>query len=122
MDGVVAYNCRAPMQPVAPHGDFYCHVFVNEAGLDTMRTGQGQYPVGTVIVKQKFADDQGTETELFTVMRKMADGYDSENGNWEYSTVDRSAKNVLSRGRLESCINCHNAYEKTDYVTREYLR
>jgi hypothetical protein len=122
MDGVVASNCRAPMQPVEPHGDFYCHVFVNEAGLETMRSGKGVYPVGTVIVKQKFTDKQGTQTELFTVLQKMEDGYDSENGDWEYSTVDHSAKNILSRGRIESCIDCHKAYEATDYVTREYLR
>jgi len=83
---------------------------------------QHQENKGTVIVKQKFADRAATKTELYTVMRKMDDGYDADNGNWEYSIVDRSAAKVLSRGRTDSCIACHAPYARTDYVTRLYMK
>jgi hypothetical protein len=124
MTNASAALCRpAPVvQPHNPHSDYYCHVFINDAGLATMKTGEGKYPKGTVIMKQKFADRDGTKTELFTLMRKMNDGYDADNGNWEYSIVDRNATKVLSRGRTESCIDCHTQYAGSDYVTRLYMK
>ncbi len=124
MTNASAALCRPAfdVQPHNPHWDYYCHVFINDAGLATMKTGKGSYPKGTVIVKQKFADRAGTKTELFTLMRKMDDGYDSDNGNWEYSIVDRNAAKVLSRGRTDSCIDCHTQYAGSDYVTRLYMK
>ena len=120
-----AFDCVAPTraskQTRTPHGDYFCHVFVDEAGRQTMTSGSGEYPVGTVIVKQKFADSRGKATELYTLMRKMEPGYDTEHGDWEYSIVNRKATQVLARGRIESCIECHKSYEQTDYVTRLYI-
>lgn len=112
---------NAAPKDAGPHSDYYCHIFINDLGLPTMKTGKGEYPIGTVIVKQKFYDPEGTRTEFFTLMRKREDGYDPDNGNWEYSTVDQTATKILSRGRTESCIGCHSDYTETDYVTRTYL-
>jgi len=103
------------------HADRYCHVYVNEPALKPMRTGQGTYPEGSLIIKQKYSDVAGTKTELFTVMRKMPKGYDAENGDWEYSVINSTASKILSRGRTDSCIQCHTEYEHTDYVTRSYM-
>ena len=104
-----------------PHVDYYCHVYVNELALKPMNSGKDSYPEGSLIIKQKYSDQRGINTELFTVMRKMANGYDTANNDWEYSIVDASAKTVLSRGRTDSCINCHADYASTDYVTRLYM-
>lgn len=115
--------CRARGAPLHnPHVDYYCHVYVNDLALQPMETGNGTYPEGSLVIKQKFSDQRGIDTELFTVMRKMHDGYDKENGNWEYSIVDASAQTVMSRGRTDSCINCHTDYAGTDYVTRLYMK
>lgn len=104
-----------------PHAGHYCHVFTNGVALETIESGNGLYPVGSVIVKQKYSTRLAQNTEIFTIMRKMDSGYDDEHGNWEYSVVDSSGKNVLLRGREESCISCHNYYQDTDYVSRVYL-
>lgn len=123
MSDPTAALCRVPIETPRhnPHIDYYCHVYVNKLAAKPMLTGKGTYPQGSLIIKQKFSDQRGTNTELFTVMRKMPKGYDSENNNWEYSIVDASAKTVLSRGRTDSCINCHTDYASTDYVTRLYM-
>ena len=105
----------------SPHFEYYCHVYVNHLALEPMNSGTEVYPEGSLIIKQKFSDQRGTKTELFTVMRKMGRDYDPENHDWEYSIVDASAKTVLSRGRTDSCIHCHADYASTDYVTRIYL-
>ena len=118
-----AQLCRSPATPPHnPHLDYYYHVYVNELALEPMNSGKGIYPKGSLIIKQKFSDQRGVNTELFTVMRKMGDDYDPENNNWEYSIVDASAETVLSRGRTDSCINCHTEYADTDFVTRVYMR
>jgi len=32
--------------------------------------------------------------------------------------LDGTNKRVLSRGRIDSCIDCHRHYAETDFVTR----
>lgn len=103
-----------------PHEHNYCHVFVNDRGLSTLKSGKGEYPEGSLIVKQKFSDSKGENTVLFTVMRKMGKNYNPQHGNWEYSIVSGSATSHL-RGNTQSCIDCHDGYAKTDYVTRTYM-
>jgi hypothetical protein len=123
MDSVAATLCdsrAAQRVPHSPHDDAYFQVFVNDAGLPALESGKGTYPVGALIVKQKYADAEGKKTELYTLMQKREPGYDPEHGDWEYAIVNQTAKQVLARGRLESCIACHKAHDKTDYVTRAY--
>ena len=124
MANPIAQLCRAPLpsdQQHNPHGDKYVHVYSNGLGLKTIQSGDGKYPIGSIIVKQKFSDETGANTELFTVMRKMDKGYDASNGNWEYSVLNADASLVLSRGKTDSCIECHADYSSTDYVTRLYI-
>ena len=128
METQAAFLCVAPARssdnsaPGDPHHDYFCHVYITDDGVNTMKSGLGTYPVGTIIIKQKLADKQGKKIELYTLMRKMEAGYDPEHGDWEYSVVDKRAKTVLSRGRTDSCIECHQAHYETDYVTRAYLQ
>src|SRR5262249_15058679 len=100
----------------------YCHVYVTANGLDVLRSGEGTYPVGTWIVKAKYADQGTSKIELFTRMRKMPAGYDPDHGDWEYAVIDRDRVTVLAQGTLANCIACHDAHKATDYVTRVYLK
>lgn len=113
--------------PHSPHeGSFeaaWCNVYVNEKARKTMLSGEGIYPVGSLIVKSKLPQkEKPDQIELFTVMRKMTDDYDPKHGNWEYAIVDGKSRRVFASGKIESCITCHEPYKKTDYVTRAYLQ
>ena len=123
MSDEIAALCRQVPDAVKhnPHIDYYCHIYTNELALTPMKTGKGKYKPGSIIIKQKYSDKRATKTELFTIMRKMPNGYDDDNGNWEYSIVDAKGTTVLSRGRTDSCINCHMDYAESDYVTRLYM-
>lgn len=124
MDAAAAQLCDRPKSRKrdTPHRDYYCHVFVNESALPAMKSGKVPYPVGAIIVKQKFSDPEEIKEELYTLMRKMPKGYDPEHGDWEYSIISGNADKVLSRGRTDSCIECHQQHAKSDYVTRLYLK
>lgn len=100
----------------------YCHIHVTENGKKTLLSGEGTYPVGTVIVKSKLENPKSREAILYTVMRKRAAGYDPEHGDWEYAVLEGRTNRVLSRGRIDSCIDCHQQYQETDHVTRAYLK
>ena len=121
MSPAAATLCRAAKTQRPPHVGYHCHVFANERAREPIQSGVGEYPAGSVIVKQKYYTRLAKKTALFTIMRKMNSGYDDENGNWEYSVVDSTGTNLLSSGRQESCISCHASYEDTDFVTRVYL-
>jgi Cytochrome P460 len=122
-----------------PHDGFAVHVYFEKAGRDMMTTGKGVYPVNSLIIKEKLRsskivppvpekpsadskpDSVKYSTELFTGMLKREVGYNPECGDWEFFIVDASAKNMLARGKIDSCIACHQGYKTTDYVTRAYM-
>jgi hypothetical protein len=114
--------CARPNSiPHSPHGEHWIHVFVSPGGTNAMTTGKGTYPVGTVILKQKFLDAGGTNTDFYTGMRKRERGYNPELGDWEFFTLDRGGYMVTARGKIESCMDCHTKYKTTDFVSRRYL-
>ena len=104
------------------HGGRFCDVFVTANALQTIRSAEGRYPPGTLIVKAKYPDGNRQKIELFTVMCKRAAGYSPDHGDWEYCVVDANAAHVLARGKIASCIRCHDDYASTDFVTRAYLK
>jgi Cytochrome P460 len=108
--------------PHRMHEEHWIHVFVSPSGTNAMATGKGTYPVATVILKQKFWDAGGTNTEFYTGMRKRERSYNPKSGDWEFFTLDRGGQNVTALGNIgESCMNCHAKYKATDFVSRRYL-
>jgi hypothetical protein len=143
MDIRIATLCRGPdpdeLPAENPHRGHSVHVYVSPTGEEILKSGKGTYPVGTLIVKEKFPsplehprlqrEDSATtkaepklQTELFTAMLKRDPGYDPERGDWEYLVISGNAQQVLARGKLDSCIQCHVEYKATDYVTRAYMK
>lgn len=116
-----AMLCKSPLNWSEVHGPRYCEIYINKESLPVIQEGRSDYPVGTIIVKWKFDKEQGGSRELATIMRRMPSGYAEEHGNWEYAVVNSDATQVLARGRIDSCMNCHDHYKKTGFVTREYL-
>ena len=114
--------CNRPnVIPHSPHGEHWINVFVSPSGTNAMTTGKGTYPVGTLILKQKFSDASGTNTEFYTGMRKREQGYNPDLGDWEFFTLDRGGYTVTARGKIESCMDCHAKFKATDFVSRRYL-
>ena len=113
----VALNPHEPAQPKKA----FCNVYVNDKAKETMLSGKGTYPEGSIVIKSKLATIDSQHPELFTVMEKMADDYDAERGNWKYYVVDGNSFRQVASGRIDSCIECHEQYRGTDYITREYI-
>jgi hypothetical protein len=105
-----------------PHRDKFITVYVNELGTKAMmREKDPHFPQGSVIVKEKLPGKESTSPELLTVMIKREAGFNPENGDWEYMSLNGSGTEVQVRGRLEKCQACHALVKGTDYVHRNYL-
>jgi hypothetical protein len=109
-----------PHEPSLPKKAF-CHVYVNALAKETILSGKGTYPEGSIVIKSKLGKPDDRNPVLLTVMQKMPSGYDEEHGNWRYSVVDGTEFRLIAAGRIESCIACHDQYAETDYITRTYL-
>ena len=115
----IAYNTNIHEGSATPA---FCHVYVTADAKEPMAAGKGAYPRGSAIVKAKLDSEESSDVVLYTVMRKMEEGYDAKHGDWEYAVLDGPSKRVLARGRIDSCIECHQQYVSTDYVTRAYMK
>ena len=127
MRGITALMCaRPPAALVAeekrnPHLNKFARLFVDKAGRPALEGHEPVHPEGTVIVKEKLPTSVAKAPELFTGMLKREQGYNPECGDWEFFTVSGDAKKLTDRGKLTSCMECHQRYPQKDFVTRYYV-
>jgi Cytochrome P460 len=83
-------------------------IYSNEAGKV-----EGDYPVGTIFVKETFTyDDQGDHVfpeamGLLGLVKREA-GFDTEGGDWEFFVIDPADLSTIDSGaNIGSCKGCH---------------
>jgi hypothetical protein len=117
-----AQLCRSfNAPPSSPHDGHWIDVYVTQPGRGPILSGKGVYPEGTMILKKKLIDAAGTRTDLYTGMLKREKGYNPQSGDWEFFVLNGKASSIEAAGKLRSCIECHEAYSDTDFVSRSYL-
>ena len=77
------------------------------------------FPVGSIVVKPLYSDLKRSETAKLTIMIKMEQGYDAENGDWWYGVYDKTGREGYNQGKIKSCIKCHRIAKETDYMFSE---
>ena len=101
--------------------DAVIHVYVSADGVDAMKRHDATpFPVGAVVLKEKFAESSAQNVVFYTGMVKHAKGYNPQCGDWEFFTMSNDRKTISARGRIDSCMACHQKYSGTDFVTKKY--
>lgn len=95
--------------------DIYVNELAKKAYIEKWRL----FPVGSIVVKPIYSDQERSETSKLTIMVKMEKGYDSDNADWWYGVYDESGTEVWHQGKIESCIKCHTRAKETDYMFSE---
>jgi Cytochrome P460 len=117
--------CRAPLPKELDndiHNNRYINVYVNSIGKTEMLTKKNpEFPVGTIIVKEKLDTPDSKIPALLTVMIKRKKGFNPEVGDWEFMTLNGDATQVTSKGKIQSCQSCHINYEENNFIARDYL-
>ena len=82
----------------------------------------GEYPIGTKIVKRSYNPDGSLD--MYTAMVKRGNDFDPDNGDWEYfvigsdgSIVTDADGNIMRGANLMGgmCLGCHSQ-ASTDYI------
>ena len=95
--------------------DIYINTIAKKAYVEKLSL----LPVGSIIVKPLYPDEQRSETSKLTIMLKMKKGYDKENGDWWYGVYDETGMEGSYQGKIKSCIKCHTQAKETDYMFSE---
>lgn len=118
------------------HAGAFTETFVNEIARPAMfsvpmanptRPGEPAailFPVGSIIIKVKYASEKGGDALLRTVMIKREKGYNPDCGDWEFVVTDGTGTPTGERGQLQRCMECHRSERlKADDHTfrRDYL-
>ena len=99
----------------------FARVYANPLASHGMSPGKVQFPVGSVIVREKLLRHDSTEPELVTAMFKRARGFSPRTGDWEFFIIDRGMKRVKDRETTGNCAACHANAKETDWVYKTYL-
>ena len=86
-----------------------------------LRQTKPDFPVGSMIVKEKLLRKDAGAPELLTAMIKREPGYNPASGDWEYVVLDGPGRSIEGRGKLANCQSCHALAKDTGYVFRSYL-
>ena len=75
----------------------------------------GEYPIGTVIVKHTFNPEDSSN--VYHGMVKRGNDFDTDKGDWEYFVLDADGK-ISERGdsSFKACGGCHGKAASTDYL------
>jgi len=108
------------------HGNRWVDVYVNQVGADAYLSG-APVPVGTIIVKTSWQNDQGRPSDVagpLFIMEKRAAGYAPEHDDWYYaihwanppaSEARKLGGPIYWRGkskRAAYCWECHELYDR----------
>lgn len=126
VDPAQATDCAPPRirtrDRLGPHSAPGAKFFANPAAERGLAADlKSAMPVGATIVKEKYANAQDAKPTEYAAMIKREPGFDKEHGDWEYVFVKLGEKPVVTRGAIQSCVQCHSLAKKKDYLFRTYL-
>lgn len=112
-----------PYEPIDfdVHDYGYMKVYVNDVGRKAMFSRKPQFPVGSVIIKEKFSPPTGERLEMIGMMIKRDPGYDSAGGDWQYVAALAPDMRVIESGLIPTCRKCHAYRKDMDFVYRGYM-
>jgi hypothetical protein len=118
-----ALMCAAPQARYGPHYNPGVVYYINEIARQGIKTFSDtkQFPVGSIVVKEKQESRTEGSVQIITVMKKVR--AESGENSWDYkmfdvrkwAEVDPSSQQTALIDR--SCIGCHRRYKSNDYVS-----
>lgn len=122
LDGGNVYFGRLPVKEVRERdpkhdGSNFGVVWVNDIGREAITAEKpAKFPVGSVIVREKFIEKDDPQPQLLAVMIKRTTGFSRKSGDWEYFIVDGGLKKIRERQKKGSCSGCHSSQKERDFV------
>jgi len=118
-----ALMCAPPQARYGPHYNPGVVYYINEIAGQGVKTFSDtkQFPIGSIIVKEKQESRTEGSVQIITVMKKVR--AESSEDSWDYKMFDvRNWSEIYASGQQtarsdRSCVGCHRMYKSNDYVS-----
>jgi hypothetical protein len=107
-----------------PHSNPGAVYYINELtqqGLQEFSTKK-QFPVGSIVVKEKQELRTDDSVQIITVMKKVKAG--QKESSWEYKMYDVKKWEEIDYAKIAprsfgitGCLSCHKGYKDNDYIS-----
>lgn len=102
------FAAMRPCRPSSDHDLTNVKIFADQTAAPTYLDRMGEFPVGSVVVKEEYDLDDTACTGpvvLWTVMSKLAAGTSTLTSDWRWQRIGRDRK--VATQDEKRCINCH---------------
>lgn len=97
-------------------------VYANDLAKAEIEKTNPQFPVGSIIVREKHLSAESETPETVIAMVKREKGFSKKTGDWEFFIFNGADLKMQKRETKGDCAKCHVQAEKTDWVFRDYLK
>jgi hypothetical protein len=104
---------EAERKRTGPHANVAVNFYVSLEAAAAMASTNLEFPTGTIVLKEKLSPSH-QEVVAVGGMIKRAEGFDPENGNWEYFYAAKSGGFKI--GKIPDCVDCHARASSLDHV------
>lgn len=122
MDMKVTMMCARPPGPPTfisdpPHTGASIRLYASRQAVDkaAMWTIDARFPIGTLLVKEKFESKASTEANLITVMEKVRN--EGKVDDWLFTMIALPERTIVRERPKVACIECHAKFTRTDFVS-----
>lgn len=116
VEGPMRTMCIDPRTLHGPHLVPGIHLYATQAVIDTRaKSTSPRYPLGALLVKEKFHTSEATSPSIITVMEKI--GESGTVDDWRFTMVRLADGSIVKDGFRVSCVSCHERYKRFDYVS-----
>lgn len=109
--------CLDPKIIHGPHIEPGIHLYASSSAIAVRKTSTTpRYPVGTLLVKEKFDTKEAATPTLITVMEKTANR--GRVDDWRFTMIRLADRSIVRETARMSCAECHARYTGTDFVSQ----
>lgn len=104
------------------HKFSFGEVYANDLAKAEIEKDAPNFPVGSIIVREKNLTITSIIPETVIAMVKREKGFSEKTGDWEFFVFDGKDLRMQNRETVGSCSACHSNAKESDWVFRDYLR
>lgn len=104
------------------HASTFGEVYVNDLAKTEIEKDNPNFPVGSIIIREKNLAADSVMPEKVIAMVKREKDFSGETGDWEFFVFNGADLEMQKRETMGDCAKCHVQAEKSDWVFRDYLK
>lgn len=113
---------KPPKNPHEKGNQTFARIYANELASSEIKRAKPNFPIGSIIVREKLLKETDETPEVVTVMIKHEKGFSPKSGDWEFFVLQGELGKIKEQQTVGSCSKCHTQVKENDWVFRTYLK